>query len=290
MEISGYHTPKKRLRKSNQSVSYIQYSSPAHSIQRRKTFIPSYPNNYKNLTSKRNISGALLSGEHEKVNGSKFNQMQKNEENKNDSFSNFINNIYTKECHMNKNILVNSSKKENHEIKRNYISNINLYNSQDRRRSAINSYSGLSQFTKEKNIDKLKMDTSKDGLTINSYYKSSLVNKKLLKRIDNLLHKKNLSKKERGIILNYFNKNKGLESSKNNKIKDINIKSLITKKGHKSNNNHKFKEINKTSENKNTERKKAENEEIKNRVLYEIRNKSSKSNWFKTFLCCIDTE
>ena len=161
MDISGNHTPKKRLRKSNQKVSYIQYSSPAHSIQRRKTFIPSYPNNYKNLTSKRNISGALLSGEHEKVNGSKSNQMQKNEENKNDSFSNFINNIYTKECHMNKNILVNSSKKENHEIKRNYISNINLYNSQDRRRSAINSYSGLSQFTKEKNIDKLKMDQVK---------------------------------------------------------------------------------------------------------------------------------
>ena len=195
MEISGYHTPKKRLGKSNQKVSYIQYSSPAHSIQRRKTFIPSYPNNYKNLTSKRNISGALLSGEHEKVNRSKSNQMQKNEENKNDSFSNFINNIYTKECHMNKNILVNSSKKQNNEIKRNYISNKILYNSQDRRRSAINSYSGLSQFTKEKNIDKLKMDTSKDGLTINSYYKSSLVNKKLLKRIDNLLHKKNLSKK-----------------------------------------------------------------------------------------------
>ena len=289
MEISGYHTPKKRLRKSNQSVSYIQYSSPAHSIQRRKTFIPSYPNNYKNLTSKRNISEALLSGDQEIVTGSKSNKIQKNKENKNDTFSNYINKIYTKESHLNKKTLVNSPKKQNNKIKSNYISNKTLYNSQDRRRSAINSYSGLSQFTKEKNIEKCIIDTSKDGLTINSNYKSSLFNKKLLGRIDNLLHKKKLTKKEKEIILNYFNKSKELESSKNNRINDNNIKTLITKKG-QNNNNPKFIENNKALENENTERKKSENEEIKNIVLYKLRNKSSKLNWFKTFFCCIKTE
>ena len=274
MDISGNHTPKKRLRKSKQNVSYIQYSSPSQSIQRRKTLIQSYPNKYKNLTSKRNISEALLPGDQEIVTRSKSNKIQKNEENKNDSFSNFISKIYTKESHLNKKTLVNSPKKKNNKIEKNYISNKTLYNSQYRRRSAINSYSGLSQFTKERNIEKFNLDTSKDGLTINSNYKSSLFNKKFLERIDNLLHKKNLTNKEKEIILNYFNKRKELESSKNNKINDINIKTLINKKGQKNNNNNpKFKEKNKKSGNENTERNKVKNEENNNIVLYELRKK-----------------
>ena len=82
-----------------------------------------------------------------------------------------------------------------------------------------------------------------------------------------------------------------MESSTNKKINDINIKSITIKKGqNNSNNNPQFEEKNKTSENGNSERKKAENEENKNIVLYESRNKSSKWNWFKTFLCCIETE
>ena len=207
MEISGHHTPKIRLGKSNQNVSYIQNNSLVHSIKRRKSFIPFYHNDFENLTKglkpikktcKRNISEALLSHDKKIVNGSKSNKIQKNEEKKNDSFSNFINNIYMKECHLNKKTSVNSPKKQINKNKRYYISNKTLYNPQDRRRSAINSYSGLSQLTKEKNIDKFKIDTSKeDRLTITSNYKSSLINKKLLGRIDNLLHKKNYQTKKK---------------------------------------------------------------------------------------------
>ena len=106
------------------------------------------------------------------------------------------NNIYAKEPLLNKNIVPKSHLNLNDKNQRNYISAKTLYNTQSRRKSAINSELGLSHFSKRKNNDNNNTKNNKDGLTINSNYKAGLINKKLCEKIDNLLHKKKLSNKK----------------------------------------------------------------------------------------------
>ena len=55
--------------------------------------------------------------------------------------------------------------------------------------------------------------------TINSNYKASLINKKTCEKIDNLIHKKELTKNEKEIILNYFTNTKDMDISPKNKKK-----------------------------------------------------------------------
>ena len=104
MEISGYHTPKRSLRKVNQKALNIQNNSPIHLIKRRKSFIPygifrSFQNNYENSykdsksikkSSKINFSGVIIPEEQENKNKIRNNIQS-------DSFFNLINNLYSKE-------------------------------------------------------------------------------------------------------------------------------------------------------------------------------------------------
>ena len=140
MEISGYHTPKRSLRKTNRNALNMHNNSPIKSIKRRKSFIPfsifkSFQNNYENLykelksikkSSKINFSGVIILEEQE-------NKVKIRNNIKSDSFSNLINNIYTNETHFNKNIISGSPRILNDKIKRNYKSNKTLNNAQSKR-------------------------------------------------------------------------------------------------------------------------------------------------------------
>ena len=293
MEISGYHTPKRSLRKVNQKALNIQNNSPIHLIKRRKSFIPysifrsfqnKYENSYKDSksikkSSKINFSGVIIPEEQENNNGIRNNI-------KSDSFSNLINNIYGKDTHLNKNIISGSGspKLSNKKLKRNYISNKTLYNAQSKRMSSMNS---LSLFSKMKNKD----NTNKDGLTINSNYNTPKNNHKLCEKIDYLLHKKELTKNEKETILNFLDKSKDCLSSPKHKTKrnnGIQSQSPKSKKRKKKNNNVKFKEK-KAIENNKTQKEKTENEENSNTRLPELKSNSSKIRWFKTFLCCLES-
>ena len=118
MEIFDNQTLKKSLMKSKQNFLYMENSSSNHSIKRINSLIPSrifkkfqsnYGISYKesvsiNKSNKRNIIKENLSR-------NKSYKIQKNEENKNDSFINFVNNIYTNESHLNKNFIAKSPRK-----------------------------------------------------------------------------------------------------------------------------------------------------------------------------------
>ena len=292
MELSGYHTPKRSQRKTNQNALNIPNNSPIPSIQRRKSFIPfsifkSFQNNYQD-----SCKGSKSIKKSSKINfpGKIIPEVQ--EDNKNnlpsdfisDSFSNLVNGIYTKESHLNKNIISRSPRKLNDKIKRNFISNKTLYKTPSKRMSSINS---LSLFNKIKNKDK----TNKDGLTINSYYNSPKTNHKLCQKIDNLLHKKDLTKNDKETLLNFFDKSKDHLSSPKHKINKHNsIQSPKSKKKKRKNINVKFKEKKKPTEEEKTEKEKVENEDNSNTILPELKNNPSKIKWFKTFICCLKSD
>ena len=293
MEKSGYHTPKRSLQKPKQNDFPIQNNSPIHSVKRKKSFIPlnifkffhsNTKNSHKDSVSQRkHISEKIIPEEQE--NGEGFGKdINKNEEIKNDHFENVVYNIYAKEPHLNKNIVPKSHLNLNDKNKRNYISAKTLYNTQSRRKSAINSELGLSHFSKRKNNDNNNTKNNKDGLTINSNYKAGLINKKLCEKIDNLLHKKKLSGDEKEIVLNYFNIKKDFESSPKHRRNNNSIKSHISKRKNK-NSFSKFK--NAVNEDK-TDKEKIENEENNNIILKEFKNESNKISWLKTVFCCLE--
>ena len=288
MEISGYHTPKASPRKTNKNVLNYQNKSPVNLIKRRKSFIPysifkSCQNNNENSckgsksikkSSKVNFSGVAIPEERENKNKIPRNM-------KSDSFSNLINDIYTKESHLNKNIISGSNRKLNDKIKRNYISNKTLFKESCKRMSSINS---LSLFNKMKNKD----NTNKDGLTMNSNFNTPKSNHKLLEKIDNILHKKELTKNDKETVLNFLDRGKDYLSSPKHKInKNNSIRSPKSNKKRKKNNNVKFKGKNKQKEDQKTTKEKTENEENSNTILPELKDKPSKGSLLKTFLCCL---
>jgi len=292
MEMSGYHTPKRTLRKPNQNVLYIPNNSPIKSIKRRKSFIPfsifkSFQNNYEDSktikkSSKINFSGNIIPEEQEE----NKNRIRSNI--KSDTFSNLINDIYANEAHLNKNIVSGTPRILNGKIQRNKISNKTLFKAPSKRMGSINS---LSLFNKMKNKDK----PNKDGLTINSYYNIPKNDRKLFEKIDNLIHKKekDLTKNDKEVLLNFFDKSKDIISSPKHKINKYNStkspKSPKSPKRKKKNNNVKLREKNKPTEDEKTEKEKAENEENGNTVLPELKDNPSKIGWFKAFLCCLES-
>ena len=296
MEISGYHTPKRSLQKQKQNEFHLENNSPIHSVKRKKSFIPfnifkffhtNSKKSFKDSVSQRkNDSEKVIPEEKENCEelGKDKEKIIKNGEIKNEHFENFVNNIYLKEPHLDKNIIPKSHLKINDKNKRNYISTKTLFNSQNRRKSAINSELGLSNFSKKKNNDNNNIKNNKDGLTINSNYKAALINKKLCKKIDNLLHKKKLSKNEKEIVLNYFNIKKDFESSPKHKRSNVNLNSHTLKRISNKSSFSKFR--NKANEEK-TEKEKIENEE-NNIILKELKSESSKISWLKTFFCCLE--
>ena len=291
MELSGYHTPKRSPRKTNKNVLNIPNNSPIHSVQRRKSFIPfsifkSFQNNYED-----SFKGSKSIKKSSKINfPSKFiPEVKEDDKNnipinfKSNFFSNLINDIYTNESHLKKNIISRSPKKLNDNIKRNYISNKTLYKAPSKRMSSINS---LSLFSKIKNKDK----ANKDGLTINSYYNTPKNNHKLCQKINNLLYKKDLTKNDKETLLNFFDKSKNYLSSPKRKINKHNsIQSPKSKKKKKKNINIKFKEQKKPNEEEKTDKEKEENEDNRNTILPELKDNPSKIKWFKTFICCLES-
>ena len=292
MEIFGNQTPKKSLMKSQQNFLYEQNSNSSNlSFKRINSLIPSniFKNDQNNfqISYKESVSikkSCKIKITKENLSRNKSNKIQRNVENKNDSFANFVNNIYKNESHLNKNVIAKSSKKQNDKIKSNYIFNKSIYNTQTRRMSAINSHLGLSQFNnpENSNMNNFNINTNKEGLTINSNYKSPAIHKKLCEKINNLLHKKNLTKNEKELILNFFNK---INISPKHRMYNRDIKSPRLK-----NRQSKFKKKDKPIENKRTDKDNNENEGINNIILYELKDNQSKISWLKNICCCLETE
>ena len=290
MEMPGYCTPKVGLMKYKKNNLNNQNNTPINSIKRRKSFIPinifkSFKNNNDNSnketksiikSSKKNISKET--NPEEQVNKNKITKKIKSV-----SFANYIDNIYSNESHLNKKLI-------NNKIKKNYISNKTLYNSQNKRISAINSHSGFSQFNLEKNMDNLNITGNRDGFTINSNYKSP-INRTICEKIDNLLHKDKLTKNEKEIVFNYFKICKDFENTPKHKRKNINknTKSPILKKRQKKNNNSNSKEKNKLIGDEKTEKEINENQKINNIKYHKLKDNRTKINFFKAFLCCLET-
>lgn len=124
--------------------------------------------------------------------------------------------------------------------------------------------------------------------TINSNYKASLINKKTCEKIDNLIHKKELTKNEKEIILNYFTNTKDMDISPKNKKKGENLKSpsLRKKKKVNKNNNVTFKNNNISLENQKTLKENTDNDRNNtNKISDDLTAKNQiKINWFKSFL------
>ena len=153
--------------------------------------------------------------------------------------------------------------------------------------SAINYHLGLSKFNTKANIDNI--NDNKDELTLNSNYKSPHINHKLCEKIDNLLHKENLTNNEKDIVLKYFNKCKDLESSSKHKMHHNSPKSPTPKKRQNKDINLKFKVKNDSIENEKMEKEKTLNKENNNIILQEISAKAFKISRFRAFLCCLET-
>lgn len=287
MESSGYHTPKKSLFKGKNKELNFQNHSPINILKRRKSFIPlgiinSFQSNNENShkdsisrkkSRKRIFSGETIPEEQENNNKNKSNEKNskknkykndnENENEKNNYFENFTDNIFKNESHLNKKNITKSPRKINNKnSKRNYISTKTLFNPENRRMSATNSDLFTSQFNKRKETENIKLNMNKDGMTINSNYKASLINKKMCEKIDNLIHKKELTKNEKEIILNYFTNTKDMDISPKNKKIGENLKSpsLRKKKKVNKNNNVTFKNNNISLENQKTLKENTDND------------------------------
>ena len=329
--MDGFHTPKKVRINPKRASLLVQSNSPVLKITRRESCIPfTLKDKLKNNKSpikechsikkprRRNFSGETIYEEPENNRDNKkvkknfcycyssfSGKTKKNEEIKNDYFINFTNNIYTKESHFEKNYIIRSPRKINNNSKiNNYISAKTFFNSPKRRMSVMNSDFDFSNPNQRKFTENINLNFNKEGLTINSNYKPPFVNKKLFNKVDTLLHKDKLNKKESEFVLNYIEKRRDCESSPRHKISINNnniISPRIKKKKSKNKNNKinkknsvKFKEKNILEENVKNQTDKTENHQNNNNnindtnniILREIITDKPKFKWFNAFLCC----
>ena len=253
--MDGFHTPKKVRINPKRASLLVQSNSPVLKITRRESCIPfTLKDKLKNNKSpikechsikkprRRNFSGETIYEEPENNRDNKkvkknfcycyssfSGKTKKNEEIKNDYFINFTNNIYTKESHFEKNYIISSPRKINNNSKiNNYISAKTFFNSPKRRMSVMNSDFAFSNPNQRKFTENINLNFNKEGLTINSNYKPPFVNKKLFNKVDTLVHKDKLNKKESEFILNYIEKRRDCESSPRHKISINNNNNLIS--------------------------------------------------------------
>ena len=92
----------------------------------------------------------------------------------------------------------------------------------------MNSDFAFSIPNQRKFTENINLNFNKEGLTINSNYKPPFVNKKLFNKVDTLLHKDKLNKKESEFVLNYIEKRRDCESSPRHKISINNNNNLIS--------------------------------------------------------------
>ena len=317
METSGYHTPKKSRIRFKKFQFPMQNNSPTHEIQRRESFIPggirqSFNNNndmHKESASTKKKRKRIFSGDtipEEKENEKKYNirktsnfinksDKTKKEEINNDYFNIMTKSVFTNESHLNKNCIIRSPRKTNNNSKNNNkISVQTLFNNTPRRKiSSINNDCIEQNLKNRKNTDNINLNANKDGLTFNSNYKVSGLNRKLLNKIDELMQKKKITKDEAEFALNYYENYKIIEGSPKHRVNNDNCNSpKVRKKLNKNkNNNVKFKEKTNSQENEKIESLKTLNEQdnTNNKILNEIIPNKSKLKWFNFFLCCLKT-
>ena len=299
MEKSGYHTPKKIINKPKNCSLFMPNRSPVKSIERSISSIPYKVikkfknNNFLQNESvsikkkrKRFFSVETIPEEQEKkgkndknknnIYEKEFKENINIEENKNDYFVNFAKNVYINESHLSKNNIIKSPRKKDiNNSKSNYISTKTILNNTSQRKmSAMNSDLFSINFNKRKNTENQNM--IKDGLTVNTNYKTNVKNKKFCQKLDNILHKKKLSENEKEFIINYLEKKKELENSPKNKIKSKEVKAARKKQ-----NKEKIETV-KTQNEKNS------NDNIL-LISDKINSEKTKFKWFNFVLCCFKT-
>ena len=314
--MPGYHTPKKSRMKYNKNAFTMQNNTPKHAIQRRQSFIPikiiqSFNNN-SNLCKdsasikkkrKRIFSGETIPEEEENKNevnirkssyfGNKSDKTKKEGEINNDYFNNLTKSVFTNESHLNKNYIVKSPGKIYNSKFNNNISAKTLFNNTPRRKMSDSNSDFISpKMNYRKNTDNVNLNINKDGLTINLNYKVQGLNRKLFEKIDELLKKKNLTKEEIELVLNYYEKSKDRDNSPKHRLNNdiINSPRMSKKQNKNKNNSSKFKEKIISIENEKIEKVKTVNEQDNNKIiLYEVQHDKSKFKWFNIFLCCLKT-
>jgi hypothetical protein len=92
-------------------------------------------------------------------------------------------------------------------------------------------------------------------------------------------------------VFNYFKICKDFENTPKHKRKNINknTKSPILKKRQKKNNNSNSKEKNKLIGDEKTEKEINENQKINKLKYHKLKDNRTKINFFKAFLCCLET-
>lgn len=292
MEKAGYHTPKKALNKQKNCSLFMPKRSPVKSIERSISSIPykiikkiNNNNDLRNLSPsikkkrRRFFSVETIPEEQEKKGINNKNM----EENKNDYFVNFTKDVYINESHLSKNNIIKSPRKKDNNSKSNYISTKTILNNTSQRKmSAMNSDLFSLNFNKRKYTD--NQNIIKDGLTINSNYKAPFINKKLCQQLDDILHKKKLSKNEKEFIINYLEKSREFENTPKHKIKSNEFKASRKRKI----NNAKLEEKNISLEKEKNESMKTQNEKRNNTLTSnKINQEKTKFKWFNIVLCCL---
>ena len=295
MEKSGYHTPKKIINKPKNCSLFMPNRSPVKSIERSISSIPyKVIKKFKNNNDLQNESASIkkkrkrffsvetIPEEQEKkgkndknknnIYEKEFKENINIEENKNDYFVNFAKNVYINESHLSKNNIIKSPRKKDiNNSKSNYISTKTILNNTSQRKmSAMNSDLFSINFNKRKNTENQNM--IKDGLTVNTNYKTNVKNKKLCQKLDNILHKKKLSENEKEFIINYLEKKKDLLNSPKHKIKNNEVR--VSRK----------KQIKEK-----IETVKTQNENNNNNILLisdKVNTEKTKFKWFNIVLCC----
>ena len=303
MKYSGIGTPKGSEINQIKNILNTNLPSLKNIVKRRKSFLPlGVLNLYKesndnlnklnkkvNSSQKKQIKKGLkiesipeeqgnkIINEKEKSNKKNSHKNSKFKENQNNYFINLVRNIYTNESHLSKDNILRKSLKLNEELKKQYISNKDLF---DKRLSA-----NLIKFKLPVSLNKIKNQEvkEKDKLTVNSNFKVCSFNNKFIENISHYIDKNNLSKKEKKSIINYLEKNKEIYFTPKNILNEVHSKTQKSK-GRKNK-----KRISNNDElqmqNKNTDKEINENNNIiKNNI---IPLQTEKINCFKAFLCCL---
>ena len=304
MKNSGNQTPKISEMDLNKNNLNAHLPSPKNSIKRRKSFLPIgvlnlCKVNNENLNKKGYSSlkkqikkGMSIESIPEEIENNKINKKEKSaknnsrknskfKEHQNNYFINLIKNVYTNESHLNKDNIIRKSQQFNEELKKQYISNKDLF---DKRFSS--NLLNFNLLSLSSNKIKNQENHEKDKLAINSNLKVPSSNHKFINNINHYLDKNNLSKKEKKSIINYLEKSKEVSPTPKHKLNEVHSKTYKSKKRKKKkkiNNNEELQIQNKNTENEINESNK-NNNIIKNNI---IPLQPEKINYFKAFLCCL---
>ena len=293
MKNSGNYTPKRSEMNLNKNNLNTHIPSLKNAIKRRQSFLPvgvlnlckesndnSNKKGYSSL-KKQIKKGLTIESIPEEIKNNKINKKEKSikknshknskfKEYQNNYFINMIKNVYTNENHLNKNKIIRKSQQLNEKLKKQYISNKDLF---DKRFSS--------------NLMNFKLLTLSSNKINNQEFheKDKLVpstNHKLRHNISHYLDKNNLSKKEKKSKIHHSEKNKEISATQKHKLVHSKTQKYKKKKKRISY-NEELQIQNKNTENEIKERNK-NNSIIKDNIILQ---QTEKINCFKAFLCCL---